>query len=158
MKRTGKALLLLAAMLPLTSMADNGVLLKLKNGTEAGFAFSEKPVIYTDSVLTMRTTREEVVYDYADVQRISIGDVATDIAGVKAGGKHGVNFKIAGHEIDVVGLGEGIQVSLYSADGKLIDKVVASGGTAVVRLPESDGVYIVSTSSGISYKVLLSEE
>lgn len=157
MKRTGKALLLLAAMLPLTSMADNGVLLKLKNGTEAGFAFSEKPVIYTDSMLTMRTAREEVVYDYADVQRITIGDVATDIAGVKAGGKHGVSFKIAGNEINAAGLGEGVQVSLYSADGKLIDKVVANGGVATVRLPKPDGVYIVSTSSGISYKVLLSE-
>lgn len=153
MKRLKKTLLLLAVLLPLTSMADDGVLLKLKNGTEAGFAFSEKPVLYTDSVLTMRTTREEVVYDYADVQRITIGDVATDIASVKAEGKHGVNFKIAGNEIDVIGLEKGMQVTLYSADGKLIDKVVANGSTAVVRLPETNGVYIVSTSSGISYKV-----
>lgn len=67
-------------------------------------------------------------------------------------------FHIAGRSLDASGLARGEKVSLYSFNGMLVASATSNtdGGSVSFELPESLGAaYIVRTSTGISYKIIL---
>lgn len=149
-------LLAMMAALPVAGIADDGVLLVLNSGETVGFAFSEKPVIVTGENLLIKTAATEVTYPYSGVKHVEFGEVPTanaidKVTGDKAGK---VFFKLSDGGVDVSGLSNGELVSVYTVDGREVASAKAGSGSSVcISLPAgSRSVYVVRTSSGVSFK------
>lgn len=151
LKTLGAALMLL---LPLTGMAKDGVILELKDGSVLGFEFDSKPVLVTGEQITMRTGQTEVSYPYASVRNLHFGEVSgTGISGLKEDKKADVTFSFSDAAVECQGLPEGGSVAVYTTDGRQVAAAKVSNGAATVKLPTANGVYIVKTSTGVSYKI-----
>ena len=139
------------------AMADDGVILKLKNGKEVGFVFTSKPKIMPGSELSITTADgTSVSYNYAEVSSVVFGDVtSTGIDDVSASPSCDVVFRLLDGKVMVEGLPVGESVSVYNVGGQLFtsQKQTTSGGVLTLPL-EGSGVLIVRTSTGVSYKVM----
>lgn len=138
--------------------ADDGVVLLFTSGREVGFAFSSRPQVVPGEELVIRCADGvEVRYAYGEVQRISWGEVTTtsvDSPIADDAPKH-VQFRVSLGELLVDGLPTAESVYLYRADGQLVSTHYQESEGATLRVPLSDsGLYIVRTSTGVSYKVL----
>lgn len=139
--------------------AEDGVVLLLTSGGEVGFAFSSRPQVVPGEELVIRSADGvEVSYAYDEVQRLSWGEVGTttsvDSPIVDDAPKR-VQFSVSPSELLVNGLSVGESVSLYRADGLLVSTHHQKSEGATLRIPLSDSaLYIVRTSTGVSYKVL----
>lgn len=155
MKRI-KRLLLLAAMgtLPFTAMqAEDGVVVTLRNGTTVGFAFSTRPVMVTGETLEMRTTNGTVSYAYADIRKVTwTVDLVNEIKSVTADAPATVVFRVTPEGITAQGMQPGETMTAYTVDGRLVGRTRAAGTEATLSLPQGKAVYIVRTSTGVSYK------
>ena len=136
-----------------------GVTFLLRNGKKVSFAFAEKPVIaLSDANLSVSVRGVQCVsYAYVDVQRVVVeSDVVNAINDVVADAeKQHVVFTLSAGTLDIAGLAAGEQLAMYATDGKLIlsEKADAEGKAAVSLAGIQQGVYIVRTQSGISYKL-----
>ena len=157
-----KILLLLGAMLAfnLSLFAGGpGVTFLLRSGQKVSFAFAEKPVVaFSDDNLAVSVGGEQrVSYAYADVQRVVVEeDVVSAVGHVVTNAQPGhAIFTLSANTLSATGLAAGDQLSLYAADGKLMLTAQANAeGSATVSLAAlQQGVYIVRTQSGISYKL-----
>ena len=145
----------------LTAMAATpGVTFLFSNGTKASFAFANKPVIAvtTDGLTVSATGVSKVSYSFADVQKFyfeddivtAIGQVKNDVSAQRpvfayVDGVVAVSGMTAGERLAVVTI-NGSQVSATKADNE---------GNARVDLGSAPaGVYVVSTGSGVSFKLL----
>lgn len=157
-----KSFTLLGAFLALSLsvFAGNpGVTFLLHSGQKVSFTFTEKPVVAfseTNLAVSVRGA-ERVSYAYADVARIMMeDDVVSAVGNVVANDKsQHVVFNLSANTLSVTGLPAGNQLSLYAIDGKLQLSMQANAeGSAIVNLPAlPQGVYVVRTQSGISYKL-----
>lgn len=150
-----KTLLIAALMLTSLGMkAEEGVILLLKNGQKVGFVFSEKPTVKTGTTLEIKTTKEEVAYEYSEVKNIQFGDISTDgISKTKNDARQGGVYRLTAEGLAAEGLAEGETVSVYGVDGKLVGEAKAVNGTASLALPAAKGsVYVVRTSKGTAFK------
>lgn len=157
-----KSLTLLGAFfaLSLSAFAGNpGITFLLHSGQKVSFTFIEKPVVSfseTNLAVSVRGA-ERVSYAYADVARIMMeDDVVSSVNNVTANDKsQHVIFNLSANTLSVTGLPVGNQLSLYAIDGKLQLSMQANvDGSAIVSLSAlPQGVYIVRTQSGISYKL-----
>ena len=140
------------------AMADDGVILKLKNGSEVGFVFTSKPKITPGAELSITTSNgASVSYDYAEVRSVAFGDVtSTGIDDVTASPACDVVFRLLDGKVVVEGLPAGESVSVYNISGQLLasQKQTATGVSLALPL-EGSGVLIVRTSTGVSYKVMV---
>lgn len=138
-------------------MADDGVILKLKNGKEVGFVFTSKPKITPSAELSITTAEgTSVSYNYAEVRSVTFDDVtSTAIDDVAASPVCDVVFRLLDGKVVVEGLPAGESVSVYNVGGQLLasQKQTANGVSLTLPL-EGSGVLIVRTSIGVSYKVL----
>lgn len=138
--------------------ADDGVLLLLTSGREVGFTFSSHPQVVPGDELVVRSADGvEVSYAYGDVQRLFWGDV--DVTSVdspiaeSAAGR--VQFHVSPSELLVDGLSVSESVYLYRADGQLVSTHSQEAEGTTLRIPLNDrGLYLVRTTTGVSYKVL----
>ena len=148
-----KALLTAAlALSSLTIHAEEGVILLLQDNSKVGFVFSQTPVIKTGATLEIKTSKENVTYDYSNVKSVYFGDVATTTIG-SANTTVKSMFRLTSAGLEVEGLKQGEKISIYSIDGKLINTATATNGGACVTLPDSkSSVYVVRTSNGTSFK------
>ena len=145
----------------LTAMAATpGVTFLFSNGTKASFAFANKPVIAvtTDGLTVSATGVSKVSYSFADVQKFyfeddivtAIGQVKNDVSAQRpvfayVDGVVAVSGMTAGERLAVVTI-NGSQVSATKADNE---------GNARIDLASAPaGVYVVSTGSGVSFKLL----
>lgn len=146
------------ALLPLSlSAADETVVLQLSNGQKVEFAFTDNPVIVTGpEQLVMRSAKGDVSYNYDAVQSITWSKTVspTGISTVKADGATTVAFRMTDNGIEVTGLAKGETVSVYTVSGMQVAAVKSNGGTANVALPGGKGIYVIHTTSGISYKFI----
>ncbi len=141
--------------------ATPGVTFLFSNGGKASFAFASKPKIaVTATGLTVSSTNAaEVSYQFADVQKFFFEDdvVETGIQQVDGSGsaKHPV-FHYADGVVSVNGMAAGGRLVVSSVGGSLVGGVKADGqGNASIDLSgHSAGVYVVSTGSGVSFKLL----
>ena len=154
--RAGFVVVLLLACV-LGAMAEEGVILSLKDGTEVTFAFSSKPRLAMGEELTITAPDgTNVVYAYADVKNVRFGEfVTTDID--SAPGTENtpdVTFRISDGMLQVFGLPHGESVSVYDLGGRRVamQKQATDGGTLSIPL-NATGVLVVRTSTGISYRV-----
>ena len=139
--------------------ADDGVVLLLTSGREVGFAFGSRPQVVPGNELVIRCADGvEVSYAYDEVRRLFWGDVvATSVDSSIAEDAAGrVQFLVSAGELSVDGLPVAECVYLYRADGHLVGAHRQDVEGTTLRIPLSDsGLYIVRTSTGLSYKVLM---
>ena len=155
MKKPFTMLLALFAF-SLSMFAGNpGVTFLLRSGEKVSFSFAEKPVIaLSDDNLSVSVCGvERVSYAYADVQRVVVADdVVSAIDNVVANDKRQhVVFSFSASTLNVSGLA----IALYATDGKLMlsEKANAEGKAAMSLSSLQQGIYVVRTQNGISYKL-----
>lgn len=135
-----------------------GVTFLLRSGQKVSFSFAEKPVVaLSDKYLSVSVGGvERVSYAYADVQRVVVvDDVVSAIDNVVANDKsQHIVFSFSANVLNVSGLAVGERYSLYAIDGKLMlgEKADADGKAAISLSSLQQGIYVVRTQSGISYK------
>lgn len=158
MKKTFTMLWALFAF-SLTVFAGNpGVTFLLRSGQKVSFSFAEKPVVaLSDANLSVSVGGvERVSYAYADVQRVVVvDDVVSAIDNVVANDKsQHVVFSFSANVLNVSGLAANESIALYTIDGKLMlsEKANAEGKSAMNLSSLQQGIYVVRTQSGISYK------
>lgn len=142
--------------LALTTNADSGIVLRLNDGTEIGFAFSEKPVIIAGSQFVMRTTSTNVSYPFEKVQRIYCNDNLKP-SGIntikKEDSDKAVLFKITDSEIEIIGLEKGKLITVYTVNGMMVATARSgTNGHATINLSGKKGIFIVKTSTGLGCK------
>lgn len=158
MKKTFSLLLALFAFSLSVFAGSPGVTFLLRSGQEVSFSFAEKPVVaLSDANLSVSVGGvERVSYAYADVQRVVVvDDVVSAIDNVVANDKsQHIVFSFSANVLNVSGLAVGERFSLYAIDGKLMlsEKANAEGKSAMNLSSLQQGIYVVRTQSGISYK------
>lgn len=140
------------------AIADEGVIISLKNGQEYEFTFAEKPQIVFGKELTiMANAATALSHNYADVRSIRFSNGEdTGIDEVQQSGEETtISFKIAGNSLYVYGLPVGENVSIYSIGGQRVASQRQVSEGAVLAIPlTTRGVLLVHTSTGVSYKLL----
>lgn len=158
MKKTFTMLLALFAFSLSVFAGNPGVTFLLRSGQKVSFSFAEKPVVaLSDANLSVSVGGvERVSYAYADVQRVVVvDDVVSAIDNVVANDKsQHIVFSFSANVLNVSGLAVGERFSLYAIDGKLMlsEKANADGKAAISLSSLQQGIYVVRTQSGISYK------
>lgn len=162
--QTKKAFILTAAM-ALCSFgawaATPGVTFLFSNGEKASFAFASKPIIEVtaDGLIVSSTSAAAVVYQFADVQKFYFEDDVVETGISQVDGAESAQrpmFKYADGVVSVSGLLAGSNLVVSSVNGSLLKAAKADcGGNASVDLSgQPAGVYVVSTGSGVSFKLL----
>ena len=158
MKKTFSLLLALFAFSLSVFAGNPGVTFLLRSGLKVSFSFAEKPVVaLSDANLSVSVGGvERVSYAYAEVQRVVVvDDVVSAIDNVVANDKsQHVVFAVSANALNVSGLAANESIALYATDGKLMlgEKANAEGKAAMNLSSLQQGIYVVRTQSGISYK------
>lgn len=158
MKKTFTMLLALFAFSLSVFAGNPGVTFLLRSGRKVSFSFAEKPVVaLSDANLSVSVGGvERVSYAYAEVQRVVVvDDVVSAIDNVVANDKsQHVVFSFSANVLNVSGLAANESIALYTIDGKLMlsEKANAEGKAAMNLSSLQQGIYVVRTQSGISYK------
>ena len=159
MKKTFTLLLALFAFSLSVFAGNPGVTFLLRSGQKVSFSFAEKPVVaLSDDYLSVSVRGvERVIYAYADVQRVVVvDDVVSAIDNVVADDKsQHVVFSFSANVLNVLGLAANESIALYATDGKLMlsEKANAEGKAAMSLSSLQQGIYVVRTQNGISYKL-----
>ena len=156
-----KIILLSLAFLCMSAMAgEPGVTFLFTNGKKASFAFANKPVIAvtTDGLTVYATGASKVSYSFADVQKFYFeDDVVTAIERVKndVSAQRPV-FAYVGGVVTVRGMTAGERLAVVTINGSQVSATKADNeGNARVDLGSAPaGIYVVSTDSGVSFKLL----
>ena len=140
----------------INASADDGVILTLKDGQELRFLFSKKPRISHGRELTIvASDTTSVSYDYSLVRSIRFDESATTaINDINGEDNAVISFKVVDGTLYVYGLPVGESVSIYTVSGQRVGMRRQANAEPVLSLPlTSQGVLVVSTSTGISYRV-----
>lgn len=158
MKKTFSLLLALFAFSLSVFAGNPGVTFLLRSGQKVSFSFAEKPVVaLSDANLSVSVGGvERVSYAYAEVQRVVVvDDVVSAIDNVLANDKsQHIVFSVSANAFNVSGLAANESIALYATDGKLMlsEKANTEGKAAISLSSLQQGIYVVRTQSGISYK------
>ena len=158
MKKTFTLLLALFAFSLSVFAGNPGVTFLLRSGQKVSFSFAEKPVVaLSDANLSVSVGGvERVSYAYAEVQRVVVvDDVVSAIDNVLANDKsQHIVFSVSANALNVSGLAANESIALYATDGKLMlsEKANTEGKAAISLSSLQQGIYVVRTQSGISYK------
>lgn len=141
--------------------ATPGVTLLFSNGSKASFAFASKPrIVMTADALTVSSSCTAAVsYSFADVQRFyfEADVVETGISQVECAWSvmHPV-FNYVDGVVTVSGMASNENLTIVNLNGSRVSAAKADGaGNASINLCNVPiGVYIVSTGSGVSFKLL----
>lgn len=163
MKTLFKRLALPIAMvlMSLDSLAATpGVTFLLVGGQTVSFAFASKPEIaVTSDGLTLSLSGTATVsYQFSDVEKFYFEDnVETGIAQVEgtASAQRPV-FNYVGGVLTVSGMAAGERIAIVTLGGSQVNASKAnSEGNASIDLSNAPaGVYVVSTGSGVGFKLL----
>lgn len=135
-----------------------GVTFLIYGGQKVSFSFAEKPVIVlNDDYFSVSVHGvERISYPYVNVQRVVVvDDVVSAIDNVVANDKsQHVVFSFSANVLNVSGLAANESIALYATDGKLMlrEKANTDGKAAMNLSSFQQGIYVVRTQSGISYK------
>lgn len=158
MKKPFTMLLALFAFSLSVFASNPGVTFLLRSGQKVSFSFAEKPVVaLSDANLSVSVCGvERVIYAYAEVQRVVVvDDVVSAIDNVVVNDKsQHIVFSFSASTLNVSGLAANESIALYATDGKLMlsEKANAEGKAAMNLSSLQQGIYVVRTQSGISYK------
>ena len=148
MKKTFTLLLALFAFSLSVFAGNPGVTFLLRSGQKVSFSFAEKPVVaLNDDYLSVSVGGVERV--------VVVDDIVSAIDNVVANDKsQHVVFSLSANVLNVSGLAANESMALYATDGKLMlsEKANAEGKSAMNLSSLQQGIYVVRTQSGISYK------
>ncbi len=156
-------MLLSFVLLGMSAMAgEPGVTFLLTNGQKVSFAFTSKPEITVGSedIIVSSPDDVSVSYPFADLQKFYFEDDVEDyVTGIQSTeDKVSVRpvFRYVNGTITVSGLGASEKVSVLAVNGSTLCVVKAdkSGNVRLDISDANDGVYVVSTSNGVSFKLL----
>ena len=154
-----KITLLSLAFLCMSAMADEpGVTFLFSNGQKVSFTFTSEPeiVVGNDGITISYSNSNSLSFTFADVQRFYFEEnIETGIHDVNAGSAAGPAFGYNNGVITVCGLKAKESVSVYSIGGsKVCETKAGSDGCASVDISGAvGGVYVISTGSGVSFKL-----
>lgn len=136
-----------------------GVKLVLKNGKTVEFCFSKHPVLAVSGnelTISVASSTQQLSYAYSDIQQIKFIDGESTGIAVANADCQSVNFTFSSGEISATGLAAGESVSVYTVDGKtsLTAKAKDDGTLSISYSSLPQGVNIIQTQSGISYKFI----
>lgn len=141
------------------SQAEPGAKLLLRNGEQVCFSFAHHPVIKTSDteIVLYVDGMEQITCALADVQRVEmIDDVETaiNLEGGAADEKT-VVFSISNGTMTINGLKAKEAIAVYNVNGaKAVSlKALGNGSLSVPLSSLPHGVCVISTASGISYKL-----
>ena len=155
-----KIILLSLAFLYMNAMAgEPGVTFLFSNGQKASFAFVSKPeiVVGNDGITVSSSTAPSVSYTFANVQRYYFEDnIETGVQSVSSETMSNPVFSYCNGLIAVGGLKAADCVNVYSIGGSNVGetKADADGRASVDISGLANGVYVVGTSRGVSFKLL----
>lgn len=159
MKRLFQVLLVFLIWTPGSVMAQNELsylIIHQKDGTQASFGFSEKPVItYTDNDMIIKTDNApEVRYVMSSLSKISFSDTPTSVSSAQEDLQAPV-FEFDGYTVNIQGLKADATVAVFTADGKAVisTKAGKDGSASVSVADQPDGIYVIRTDV-ISFKIL----
>lgn len=135
-----------------------GVTFLLRDGKKVSFAFAEKPVLaLNESDLAIRVGGiQRVSYAYTDVQRVLIdNDVVSEVDDAVVSKTQHAVFTLSDNSLSISGLTTNEQIAIYTSDGKLVinGQTDAEGKASITLSSLHQGIYVVRTQSGISYKL-----
>ena len=138
---------------------EPGVTFLFANGQKASFAFASKPEINVgdDGIAITSSNTDSISYTFADVQRFYFEDnIETGIQDVSADASANLVFSYSNGKITVSGLKSAESVSVFSVGGNKIGEAKTdNAGCACIDISSvASGVYVVSTGSGVSFKLL----
>lgn len=140
--------------------ATPGVTFLFTNGQKVSFAFASKPqiAVTAEGLSVSSSSTATVSYLFADVQKFYFeDDIATAISQVKddASAQSPVFHYVDG-VVSVSGMSAGERLTVVAINGNQLNAAKADGeGKASVDINGAPaGVYIVSTGSGVSFKIL----
>ena len=139
------------------AVAEEGVVLTLKNGQELIFAFSTKPSITFGNEFSITSTDSTVIsYDYSEVQNFRYDTFTTNnIEDIKENLSSILKINIIEGILYVYGLSKDEVVSVYTVGGQRIATQHQSEVGRTMQIPlTSSGVLIVRTKSGICFKLV----
>ena len=148
------------ALLSLGSFAATpGGTFLFSNGQKATFAFTSKPEISvtSDGLTVSSSTSSAVSYSFADVQKFYfVDDVATGIQQVETTSASRPVFNYADGVVTVSGMSAGERLDVVALSGSKVSaaKVDAKGNASIDLDNAPTGVYVVSTSNGVSFKLM----
>ena len=155
------ALSAVLALLSLGSFATtSGVTFLFSNGQKATFAFTSKPeIVVTDDGLTVTSsTSSAVSYSFADVQKFYFEDDITtgiqQVEGVASAPRPVFNYANGVVTVSGISVGERLDVVALSGSKVNTTKADARGNASIELGSAPAGVYVVSTGSGVSFKLL----
>lgn len=136
---------------------EPGVIFLFTNGQKASFTFASKPSIKlgTEALTVTSTDSAAVSYAFADVEYFyfeeNIETAIEDVNGEKAAPV----FSYHNGVIAISALQAAERVSVYAASGSKVAEAKAdeSGQTTVDISTAAPGVYVVSTSGGLNFKI-----
>lgn len=143
--------------------AEPGVAFLFNDGTTASFAFSSRPkiVVSQDGLTVSAQGRGDASFQFADVRRYYfVSDIDAGIEGVRGDGASSAVsrpvFRYASGVVAVSGMRRGESLRAYSVGGAAVGSAVADAdGNASVDLSGvAHGIYVISTGSGVSFKVI----
>lgn len=143
--------------------AESGVTFLFNDGTTASFAFSSRPkiVVSQDGLIVSAHGRGDASYQFADVRRYYfVSDIDAGIDSVRGGGASSAVcrpvFRYAFGIVAVSGMRRGESLRAYSVGGAAVGAAVADAdGNASIDLSgAAHGIYVISTGSGVSFKVI----
>ena len=138
---------------------EPGVTFLFTNGQKASFTFASKPeiVVSNDGITVSSSKSNPVSYTFADVQKFYFEDnIETGIQGVSSDASVSPVFSYSNGKITVTGLKAAECVSVFSVSGNKVGEAKAdNAGCACIDISSvSSCVYVVSTSNGVSFKLL----
>ncbi len=155
------ALPIVMVLMSLSSLAATpGVTFLLAGGQTVSFAFASKPqiVVAADGLTLSSLGIATVSYQFSDVAKFYFEDnVETGISQVEGtvSARHPL-FNYVGGVVSVSGMAIGERLAVVTLGGSLVKAAKAdSEGLASIDLGSAPaGVYVVSTGSGVSFKLL----
>lgn len=155
-----KIFLLSLAFLCMSAMAgEPGVTFLFTNGQKASFTFASSPKIAvgSDGITLSSSTAPSVSHTFANVQRYYFEDnIETGVQSVSSEAMSNPVFSYCNGIIAVGGLKAADSVNVYSIGGSKVGeaKAEADGRASVDISGVANGVYVVGTSRGVSFKLL----
>ena len=149
------SLCLLGALLVCSIFAQNTLTVHQKNGEQFSFGFEDKPVVtFTDTELIVTSTKTELRYELANVNKFTFDDVEDAVINIKSDASK-ASITLDEYEVSISGLEADAAIRLITSDGKLLQSYKADEAGSVTfsiaELPQ--GTYIITTES-LSCKII----
>lgn len=152
MKKRNIVLSLLFSGCALTSFAAEGddlLVLYLDGTSHSAKMETVEKITLADHTLTLvATDGSEESKPIAQVDKILFGKNATGISTAKAAEDGDVIVRSTGYSFTAEGLRDGVTLTVYASDGKVVARSVAKDGKATVNASRlANGVYIVKAGN-----------